>query len=296
MVRKVRRRKGLRRRRIFRRRRGTATKALAIARGISRKLAAEVKKADNNLLIGSTGFIQLSAGNTSSLADFGLLYNVFGNSGMVQGIQLDDFIGEQIRTKYLYLGIHLQSITNYVGGATDAPNLPVSIRCLVVQDRNYNVASPSAEGADFQDVRGMVQNLFGISTNTLSISPGYQAGADYSLLPINPMEPGRFNVIRDFRMTIAPGWRNDYYKKLYLRQSDFNSKGRIYFGPTWSSDGATTRPPGDATDYRQVARNNIYVLFLFQVPVNLVSNAQTGEVIPPNFNLSVQTRLAYYDN
>lgn len=61
----------------------------------------------------------------------------------------------------------------------------------------------------------MVQNLFGTVVNSeASIAAEYIANADYTLLPINPQEPGRFNVIRDFKMYVAPGYRMDYYKKL----------------------------------------------------------------------------------
>lgn len=58
---------------------------------------------------------------------------MFGNAGMVQGIELDDFIGEQIRGKYLYLGLHLQSITsNFYQGTAGAINMPVTLRVMVV--------------------------------------------------------------------------------------------------------------------------------------------------------------------
>lgn len=61
----------------------------------------------------------------------------------------------------------------------------------------------------------MLQNLFGtLVSSTAPIASEYIANADYTILPINPQEPGRFNVMRDFKMYVAPGYRMDYYKKL----------------------------------------------------------------------------------
>lgn len=65
------------------------------------------------------------------------------------------------------------------------------------------------------DIRSMVFNLFGVGYEIVGTGP-YVNNADLTLLPLNPQEPGRFNVIRDFRMSISPGWRNDYYKKLLI--------------------------------------------------------------------------------
>lgn len=106
------RRKAYRRPRRTRRRRSVAHKALRLARTVSYKMAGEVKKMDNNQLVSATAFTQMTPGSSTSLADFALLYSVFGNAGAVQGFEIDDFIGNQVRAKYLYLGIHLQSITN----------------------------------------------------------------------------------------------------------------------------------------------------------------------------------------
>lgn len=77
---------------------------------------------------------------------------------------------------------------------------------MVVQDRNY---SPRLQGLS------LMQALFGVNFNTASTTGGnYAAAADYTLLPINPQQPGRFNVMRDFKMYVAPGYRMDYYKKM----------------------------------------------------------------------------------
>lgn len=61
----------------------------------------------------------------------------------------------------------------------------------------------------------MLTALFGL-TPTNTGSSVYFNAADYTLLPINPNEPGRFNVIRDFKMYVSPGYRQDYYKKIVL--------------------------------------------------------------------------------
>lgn len=74
----------------------------------------------------------------------------------------------------------------------------------------------------------MTQNLFGMTTTPNSYS--YQSNIDFTLMPINPQEPGRFKVIRDFKMFVAPGWRQDYYKKIMLLQRDLLSSGRFYGG------------------------------------------------------------------
>lgn len=74
----------------------------------------------------------------------------------------------------------------------------------------------------------MFTNLFGYKTT--STDP-YMTYVDVCLLPYNPLEPGRFRVIRDFRMSTAPGWRSDVYRKSTIIQSRTNSHGRIYFGP-----------------------------------------------------------------
>lgn len=75
----------------------------------------------------------------------------------------------------------------------------------------------------------MFTNLFGISGNTTGAD--YRTAIDATLLPLNPLEPGRFNVIRDFKMSVAPGWKSDTYRKVMLLQRKFNSHGKIYFGP-----------------------------------------------------------------
>lgn len=80
-------------------------------------MAAEVKKIDCNSIIPEDSFTQLTtafgtaADIATSLPDFGYLYNVFlvpgYSEGSEQGLDLGDIVGEQIRAKYLYLGVHL---------------------------------------------------------------------------------------------------------------------------------------------------------------------------------------------
>lgn len=106
------------------------------------------------------------------------------------------------------------------------------------------------------------------------------SSSDYTLLPINPQEPGRFNVIRDFKMYVAPGWRQDYYKKLMFLQRDLLSGGRFYLG----TDGASSiNPPTQLESRWSSMRNRLYVLFLFQSPTLYGQN--TGG--SPDFTLSV---------
>lgn len=50
--------------------------------------------------------------------------------------------------------------------------------------------------------------LFGPTPNTtLANANAYGVAADSCLLPINPNQPGRWKVLRDFRMSVAPGWK-----------------------------------------------------------------------------------------
>lgn len=58
----------------------------------------------------------------------------------------------------------------------------------------------------------------------------YLNAADYTLLPINPQQPGRFKVLRDFKMAVYPYSRCDTYKKILLLQRDLASSGRFYAG------------------------------------------------------------------
>lgn len=103
---------------------------------------------------------------------------------------------------------------------------------MVVQDRNYRTYNNGVPTAD-----EMFTNLFGYRINS---QQAYLGKVDVCLLPYNPMEPGRFRIIRDFRMTTAPGWRSDVYKRITILQSRTNSKGRIYFGPGGTSSSNTT--------------------------------------------------------
>lgn len=95
-------------------------------------------------------------------------------------------------------------------------------------------------------------------------------------------------------MNVAQGWRQDYYKKIYIRQSELLSKGRIYYGDSQEAQAGQARPPGDTTSTKSVSRNALYVFTLFQAPVDNV--AGDSVYAPLNFNLSIQTRFAYYDN
>lgn len=107
-----------RRRKGFRRRSGVR-KALSRVRSLSRKMAGEVKKIDVNAIIPEEKFTPLSpaigpsSDIATSLPDFGYLYNIFQDADdntpdSVQGINIGDFVGNQIRAKYLYVGIHVQ--------------------------------------------------------------------------------------------------------------------------------------------------------------------------------------------
>lgn len=113
--------------------------------------------------------------------------------------------------------------------------------------------------------------------------------ADYTILPINPQEPGRFNIVRDFKMYVAPGYRMDYYKKLMFLQRDLLSGGKFYAG---TDTAAVNNAPGQTASTWSYMRNRIYVLFLYQSPT-LYGVSTTGS---PDFTISCQTRLAYYDN
>lgn len=70
--------------------------------------------------------------------------------------------------------------------------------------------------------------------------------------------------MRDFKMYVAPGWRQDYYKKVMLLQKDMLSGGRFYAGN--SSMNAADNPPGQSASNWTSMRNNIYILFLYQSP------------------------------
>lgn len=248
---------------------------------------------DVNAIIPENKFTQISnavgtaADNATSLPDFGFVYNVFndvtdGTADSEQGIQLGDFVGEQIKAKYLYLGIHLQMPVRPSTTESDPATIqqPLCVRVMVVQDRNYSNAL---------SLGNMILNLFGMSAVSTNASNQYQFSADYTLLPINPQEPGRFNVIRDFKMYVAPGYRMDYYKKLMFLQKDLLSGGRFYAGMQGTPE---TSAPGQITSSWASMRNRIYVLFLYQSPT-LYGVNQTGS---PDFTISCQTRLAYYDN
>lgn len=271
------------------RRRSVLSKKVA---SLSRKIDAEVKKGDFNQTLQGSTFVQLTPienSNFFTLPDYGYLYPVLrvSRSGdpvdsegnptityMNQGDWLGDFIGERIRTKYLYLGFHLQLPYN-----TESWN-SVCLRIMVVQDRNYSGQLTLSQ---------LLVNLFGIANTTTAATTtnrqGYLANADYTLLPINPQEPGRFNVMRDFKMSVSPGGRMDYYKKVKIMQRDMLDGGRIYFGTNETAEGVNGAP-GDGSSRVDFSRNNIYVLVLYQS--NVLQDT--------NFYLSIQTRLNYYDN
>lgn len=95
--------------------------------------------------------------------------------------------------------------------------------------------------------------------------------------------------MRDFKMYVAPGYRMDYYKKIMLLQRDMLSQGRFYAG---QNTGSSSNAPGDASSNWAYMRNRIYVLLLFQSPTLYGTNVGGA----PDFTVSLQTRLAYYDN
>lgn len=195
------------RRRGFRGRKSLSKKVASI----NRRLAAEVKKNDNALFINRSSMTQLT---NVGVHDWCYLYPVFDDS-MRQGTQMDDIVGSQLKMKYLYLAFHLQQACN--------ATYPVTLRILVVQDRNYRQYSGGVPTPT-----EMFSNLFGLtkdSTNT------YVANIDTTLLPYNPLEPGRFRIIRDFKMRTSPTGSADNYRKVIILQRHTNSRGRIYFGP-----------------------------------------------------------------
>lgn len=279
-------------RRSYKRRYRRAGKALRLARSINRKIDAEVKKQDVNAIIPEGAFTQITpalgtaADNASSLPDFAYLYNVF-NTGELstgteeQGIRVGDFVGERVRAKYLYLGFHLQMPVRPSDTTSSAQTIqqPLCIRIMIVQDRNYNAAMSAND---------MITALFGVAQTTTG-EAAYVSRADYTLLPINPQQPGRFNVIRDFKMNVAPGYRMDYYKKVMLLQKDLYSSGRFYAG---LFNPSSNLGPAESESSWSNMRNRIYALVLYQSPT-LYGVAQTGS---PDFTLSIQSRLAYYDN
>lgn len=123
---------------------------------------------------------------------------------------------------------------------------------MVVQDRNYQTAL---------NINDMVLNLFGINAIPSGTSTDtYYSKADFTLLPINPQEPGRFNVIRDFKMFVAPGYRMDYYKKVMLLQRDLFSGGRFYAGTNQNT--SAVGPADNSSNWSQM-RNRVYVVFLY---------------------------------
>lgn len=60
----------------------------------------------------------------------------------------------------------------------------------------------------------MFTNLFGFGGNQLP--GGYVQYIDSTILPLNPMEPGRFRILRDFRLKTSPTGSPDVIKKLRI--------------------------------------------------------------------------------
>ncbi len=60
--------------------------------------------------------------------------------------------------------------------------------------------------------------MFGYST-TSNANAGYSSNKlDLVNTPYNPLQPGRFNVLRDFHMVLNPGGSTDKYKQCYIKQ------------------------------------------------------------------------------
>lgn len=84
----------------------------------------------------------------------------------------------------------------------------MTLRVLVVQDRNYRQYNGGVPNAI-----DMFSNLFGITAETAN---NYVSLIDTTLLPYNPLEPGRFRVLRDFKMRTSPTGAPDTYKKVTI--------------------------------------------------------------------------------
>lgn len=61
----------------------------------------------------------------------------------------------------------------------------------------------------------MFTNLFGM--NNTNVSRAYGSKIDTTLLPLNPLEPGRFQILRDFKMRTSPSGTADNYKKIMIK-------------------------------------------------------------------------------
>lgn len=278
------RRKG---RRLYRRRKTVARKALRVARSVSRKMAGEVRKIDVNEIIPENKFTQLSpafgtaADNAQSLPDYGFVYYPI-NTNFGPGDAISEFTGNQIRAKMLYMGIHLQMPVRPDTSSPQTIQQPVCMRVMVVQDRNYQTPFT---------IQSLTQALFGVTGGTDTNGTNYLQKADYTMLPINPLQPGRFNVIRDFKMNVAPGYRMDYYKKIMILQKDLLSSGRFYAG----GEASNASGPVRSTVSWQNMRNRIYVVLYYQSPTLYAASTGTSQGVP-DFTVSIQTRLSYYDN
>lgn len=226
------RKRSYRRRKTYRRRRSLRRKVASI----NRRLAAEVKKNDNCTYVTGAQFQQLTG---VGIYDYAFLYPVIDDT-MKPGVQLDDINGEMIKLKSLYLGLHLQQACD----VTNANQVPVTLRVMVIQDRNfkhYNNAIPT--------MQDMFKNLFGFGGN--ATPNGYVQYIDSTILPLNPMEPGRFKILRDFRLRTSPTGSPDVVKRLRILQSQCNSHGKIYFGPanTTVYPIGIDRPSGAAAEF-----------------------------------------------
>ena len=61
-------------------------------------------------------------------------------------------------------------------------------------------------------------------------------------MPYSPLQPGRFNVLRDFHLVLNPGASTDKYKSCYVKQKQFNNYGRVKFGSSTNTSNVGTAP------------------------------------------------------
>lgn len=248
-----------RRPRRFRRSKTTAYKALRLARQVSRQVAGEVKKFDTSTQVSTSNFTAFGTLNSLYLVD------IVDNTA---GLAYAQLIGNQIRLKYLYVNIRFSLPVDYVPSDVSSAlqDRQALFRLIVYQDSSQENEVSAA---------GVINQLFGyISANN----------PDLSVLPLNPMQPGRFNVLTDRFIRVSDGTHQEFVFRHYYYQNRFISGGRIYYGGTIQNSTEIGNHGG---------RNHIYALLIYCPPYSTQTGA--GNVTQLT-NISCMTRLSYYDN